>query len=70
MRRTQPKLCRCQQASVALDYNPAYNDTHVNSRSYDQHQQIEPYYTLVTEAEDECGTGESYVEIERVASIN
>ena len=65
-----------QQNSVLLDYNPAYNDRHPagsdSQHQYQEQQPIEPYYSLVTQEEDDTtsGTRDSYVEIQPSYNIN
>ena len=54
-----------EQNTVALDDNPAYNDGSINN--YHQHEPIEPYYSLVTEAEGVAAgdARDSYVEVQQ-----
>ena len=71
----QQKPQKFQQNSVLLDYNPAYNDRNpsnlnldlaIDSHHHNYEQQTEPYYSLVTQAEDDAvsGTRDSYVEMQ------
>ena len=77
-RKPHPADFQHQQNSVLLDYNPAYNDRHPGSNfnldNQYQEQQIdhEPYYSLVTQEEDDTtsGTHDSYVEIQPTHNNN
>ena len=77
-RKPHPADFQHQQNSVLLDYNPAYNDRHTGSNfnldNQYQEQQIdhEPYYSLVTQEEDDTasGTHDSYVEIQPTHNNN
>ena len=79
-RKPHPADFQHQQNSVLLDYNPAYNDRHpgsninLNLDNQYQEQQIdhEPYYSLVTQEEDDTTseTHDSYVEIQPTHNNN